>query len=319
MAFNVSALGDYTRQSLEPLLTSAIFGATTQDLIRKNGILLTGVKSAESIPILETDANFQTDSCSFDASGATTFTQRTVTVGKIKVEEKLCPKDLETKFTQEALNAGSTYEDFGNAAFEAAYLDRKNERIAAQLETAIWQGDTDNGNMNLNKFNGLQKLIAAGSPVSANTGDYTSTTTAITSSNVLAIMKQVKNKIPAALKGNKDMIIWCGYDVYELYVDAGVAANYFHYSFNDQSKYDGLVVPGTSIRLQPVHGLDSTGDIYAIRTSNMCLAVDVVNEESSYKLWYSQDNNDVRFRAAWKTGVNVAFTTECVQFLGSIS
>jgi len=91
---------------------------------------------------MDTDAVFATQSCSFDASGTTTFTQRTVTVGKIKVEEKICPKDLEAYFTQEALKAGSTTEDFGNADFQKAFLDKKNVRIAAQLETAIWQGDT---------------------------------------------------------------------------------------------------------------------------------------------------------------------------------
>jgi hypothetical protein len=317
MAFDVSALGAYTRQSLKPLLTSAVFDAKTQDIIMKRGMVLTGVKSAESVPIHETDANFQADSCSWNASGTTTFTQRTVTVGKIKVEEALCPKDLETKFTQEALKKGSTYEEFGNADFEAAYLDRKNQRIASQLETAIWQGDTTSGNMNLNKFDGLQKLIAAGSPVSANTGAYSATSTAVTVSNVLAIVGNIKNKIPAALKG-KGGIIWVGFDFYDLYVDAGVAANYFHYNFDDKSKYGGITIPGTDITLEAVHGLDGTGDAYFIRPENMCMAVDLEGEEQNYKMWYSQDNNDVRFRAAWKAGVNVAFTTECVQFLGSI-
>ena len=48
------------------------------------------------------------------------------------------------------------------------------------------------------------------------------------------------------------------------------------------------------------------------------MAVDLVNEENSYKMWYSEDNNDVRFRAEWKIGVNVAFTNECVKFKSAI-
>ncbi len=320
MAFSVGSLGNYTRQSLKPLLTSAVIGAKTQQMIVKDGILLTKVKSAESIPLMETDAIFQTDSCSFDPSGTTTFTQRTVTVGKIKVEEKLCPKDLETKFLQEALRAGSTYEDFGNNDFEKAYLERKNEIISKQLEVALWQGDTLSSDENLGKFDGLIKLIDAGSPIDANVSGYTgiATVTTLTASNAIAVVKGVKNAIPAALKGRKDVVIFCGYDFYDMYVDAGVTANLFHYDFKDNSNYGGLTVPGTGIRLEAVHGLDGTGDLYAFRMANVAMGVDLEDEEMSYKLWYSQDNNDVRYRVAFKMGVNVAFTNECVKFKAAI-
>ena len=203
MALSLGTLSAYTRQSVKPLLQAAVFSAKTQQMIKSGGITLTNVKSSEAIPQFDTDAVFGTQSCSFDPSGTTSFTQRTVTVGKIKVEEKLCPKDMEAYFLQEALKAGSTYEDFGNAEFQKAYLDRKNMKIAAQLETAIWQGDTGSGNANLNKFDGLIKLIAAGSPVNANVSGYTGIApiTTIGPTNVIAAIKGMKNAIPAALKG----------------------------------------------------------------------------------------------------------------------
>lgn len=320
MAFSLGTLSAYTRQELKPLLQAAVFSAKTQQMIKSGGITLTDVKSAVAIPIFETDAVFGAQSCSFDPSGTTSFTQRTITVGKIKVEEKLCPKDMEAYFLQEALKAGSTYEDFGNADFQRAYLERKNEKIASQLETAIWQGDTASYSPNINKFDGLQKLIAAGSPINANVSGYTgiAPVTTITPSNVLAVVKGMKNAIPAALKGMKDVVIFCGYDVYDMYVDAGVAANYFHYDFKDDSNYGGLKVPGTGIRLEAVHGLDGTGDLYATRLSNIAEAVDLQGEEENYKMWYSEDNNDVRFRAEWKYGVNVAFTAEVVSLLAAV-
>lgn len=317
MALSLGTLSAYTRQSVKPLLQAAVFSAKTQQMIKSGGITLTNVKSSEAIPQFDTDAVFGTQSCSFDPSGTTSFTQRTVTVGKIKVEEKLCPKDMEAYFLQEALKAGSTYEDFGNAEFQKAYLDRKNMKIAAQLETAIWQGDTGSGNANLNKFDGLIKLIAAGSPVDANVSGYTGIApiTTIGPTNVIAAIKGMKNAIPAALKGATDVVIFCGYDVYDMYVDAGIAANLFHYNFNDKSNYGGLTVPGTGIKLEAVHGLDGTGKLYATRLSNIVEAVDLQGEEENYKMWYSEDNNDVRFRAEWKYGVNVAYTTEVVSML----
>ena len=44
MAFSFSGLSLYTKQLTQPLLTSAVIGAKTQQLILDNGIVLTGVK-----------------------------------------------------------------------------------------------------------------------------------------------------------------------------------------------------------------------------------------------------------------------------------
>jgi hypothetical protein len=300
-------------------LTSAVFGAKTQEMIKDGGIVIPQAKSVVAIPLMDTDAVFQTDSCSFDPSGTTSFTQRTITVGKIKVEEKICPKDLEAYFTQEALKAGSNYEDFGNADFQAAFLAKKNARIAAQLETALWQGDTTSGTANLNKFDGLSKLIVAGSPVDANVSGYTgvATITTITQSNVVAATEGIYKAIPAAVMAKGDVKIFVGNDWYRLLIMAYRALNLFSYNPQD-SQAASFILPATNIEIVSVNGLNGTGDAFAISMSNMALAVDLVDEENNYKMWYSEDNNDVRFRVNFKMGVNVAFTNECVKFVAAI-
>ena len=320
MALSLGTLTSYTKQLVKPLLTSAVFEAKTQQLIKDGGIVIPNAKSVVAIPLMDTDAVFGTDSCSFDPSGTTTFTQRTITVGKIKVEEKICPKDLEAYFTQEALKAGSTYEDFGNADFQTAYLNKKNARIAAQLETAIWQGDiTGSGGANLNKFDGLQKLIAAGSPVNANVSGYTgvATITTITQSNVVAATEGIYKAIPAAVLAKGDVKIFVGNDWYRLLIMAYRALNLFSYNPQDANA-SSFILPATNVEVISTNGLNGTGDAYAIALSNIAMAVDLVDEENSYKMWYSEDNNDVRFRVAFKMGVNVAFTNECVSFVAAI-
>ena len=319
MALNLSGLSAYTKQLVKPLLTSAVFEAKTQQLIMQNGIVLTGVKSSAAIPLMDTDAVFGTQSCSFDASGTTTFSQRTVTVGKIKVEEKICPKDLEAYFTQEALRAGSTYEDFGNADFQSAFLAKKNARIAAQLETAIWQGDTSSGTANLNKFDGLVKLIDAGSPVDANVSGYTGVATiaTITQSNVIAATEGIYKAIPVEVLRKGDVKIFVGFDWFRLLIMAYRALNLCSYKPQD-SGAASFILPGTDIEVVSVNGLNGTGDAYAISLSNIVMGVDLEDEETNYKMWYSEDNNDVRFRAEWKLGVNVAYTAECVKFKSAI-
>ncbi len=104
MGFDVSALANYTKENEALLVTSSVLGSKTASLIKSAGNVMVGVKSSEKINIMQTDAIFQDGAaCGFNASGSTTFTQRTVTPGKIKVNEALCPKDLEAKYLQKAL------------------------------------------------------------------------------------------------------------------------------------------------------------------------------------------------------------------------
>jgi len=321
MALAFSGLSAYTKQLVKPLLTSAVFDAKTQQLILASGIVIPNVKSSVAIPLMETDAVFAAQSCSFDASGTTTFSQRTITVGKIKVEEKICPKDMEAYFTQEALKAGSTYEDFGNSDFQKAFLDKKNVRIASQLETAIWQGDATGATANLNKFDGLQKLIAAGSPVLANVSGYTGITgspiATVNASNVIAATEGIYKAIPVQVLSKGDVKIFVGNDWYRLLILAYREKNMFSYNPQD-SQAASFILPATNVEVVSVNGLNGTGDAYAISLSNMALACDLVDEEGAYKMWYSEDNNDVRYRVEFKLGVNVAFTNEVTSFIAGI-
>jgi hypothetical protein len=320
MALSLGTLSLYTKQLIEPLLTSAVIGAKTQQMIMDGGIVIPGAKSVVAIPLMDTDAVFQTDDCGYSPSGTTSFTQRSVTVGKIQVSETICPKNFENYFTQEALKAGSTYEDFGNAQFLEAYLSKKNARIAAQLETAIWQGDiTGSGGVNLTKFDGLIKLIDNGSPIDANVSGYTgvATISTITASNVVAATEGIYKAIPAAVMAKGDVKIFCGYDWYRLLVLAYRALNLFSYNPQDVNA-QSFILPGTNIEIVPVNGLNATGDAYAISLSNMVLAVDLENDEKNYRVFYSMDNDEIRTKVSFKIGVNVAFTNETVKFKSGI-
>jgi hypothetical protein len=319
MALELSGLTNYTKQLVRPLLTSAVIGAKTQQLIMDNGVVLTGVKSSAAIPLMDTDAVFQTDGCGYSPSGTTSFTQRTVTVGKIMIAETICPKDFEAKFTQEALRAGSNYTDFGNAEFLDAYLAKKNARIAAQLETAIWQGDATGATAATNKFDGLQKLIDP-TAVDANVTGFTGLTgvvSTITQTNVVAATEGIYKAIPAAIVGKGDVKIFVGYDWYRLLIMAYRALNLFSYNPQDANA-NSFILPGTNIEIIAVHGLNTTGDAYAFSMSNAVMAVDLEDEESNYRVWYSEDNDEIRTKVSFKVGVNVAFPSECVKFKAAI-
>ena len=68
------------------------------------------------------------------------------------------------------------------------------------------------------------------------------------------------------------------------------------------------------MKLIAVGGLDGTDKLVASHLTNFFVGTDLANEEEEYKFWYSQDNDEVRFRATMKYGVQIAFPDQIVQF-----
>jgi len=315
MAFSISTLADYTEQNEALLVTSSVLGAKTAALIKASGNVMIGVKSAESVNIMDTDAFFQAGgSCGFNASGTTSFTQRVLTIGKIKVNEALCPKTLESKYLQKALPTGSMYDSI---PFEQEYSEKKAKTIASQLETAIWQGDTGSANGNLNKFDGFVKLIGAASGVvAANASTFISGAplSTIDATNVIKIFDGVYSAIPAKVVAYDDMVIFCGMDVFRTYTIALKNANMFSYSYDGKADSE-FVLPGTPIRVIAVQGLNGTNKIYATRLSNLFFGTDLLNEEERFEIFYAKEADEVRFVAEFKAGVQFAFPDEMVKFI----
>jgi hypothetical protein len=313
MAFSISTLTNYTKENEAQLVTSSVLGAKTAALIKSAGNVMVGVKSAETINVMDTDAFFQAGgTCGWNASGTTSFTQRTVTVGKIKVQEALCPKTLESKYLQKALPTGSQYDSI---PFEQDYSDKKAKTIASQLETALWQGDTASANGNLNKFDGLVKLIGAASGVvDANVSGYISGAplSSISSTNVVSLFDGIYKAIPAKVVAADDMVIVCGMDTFRTYTIALKNANMFNYAFDGKADAE-FVLPGTSIKVIALQGLNGTNDVFALRLSNMFLGTDLLNEEEKFEIFFAKEADEVRFAAEFKMGVNIAFPDEIVK------
>jgi hypothetical protein len=315
MAFDVSSLTSYTNENNFPLLTKSLFEAKTMKLMTP----MTGIKSAETVNILETDSVFQAGgTCGFSSSGTTAFSQRTLSVGKIKINESLCPKTLEAYFTQLQLPTGSRYQ---NLPFEEVYTNEKAGKIAQQLEIAIWQGDTTLSDNNLKRFDGLLKIIdASGAAVAA---DSTNNTEAITASNVLAKFDSLYENIPASQLNKNDFVIFCGLDVFRHYTIALKNQNLFHYDAVTAASDMELILPGTNVKVIGVNGLNSANNnvnntglnrVIGIRTSNMFYGTDLMNEEDRFEIFFAKEADEIRFVAEFKAGTQVAFPGEIVQY-----
>jgi len=306
MAFNVTGLTNYTNEQSTELVVKSLFSGKTAALLQAAGQVQVGIKSAEAINILDSEIYFAADGCGYTSSGSTSFTQRTITVGAIKVEEDLCPKTLEAKWMQTQLQAGSPEE----IPFEEQIGSEKANKIAKLLEIAIWQGDTatSNTNPNTNKFDGLLKLIDAGSPVDGNT----SSATAITTSNIDDLVDDMYAAIPADIADADDLVLFVGIDTFKKYTTALRNNNLFHYAADSANME--IMIPATNVKMVGVGGLNGTDRMILSRLSNMFLGTDLADEYESYKIWYSDDNDIVRFRATMKMGTNYAFSEFIVEF-----
>lgn len=309
MAYNFGNLAVYTEQQSLPLITRSLFSSKSASILTP----MVGIKSSKALNLMNTDAVFQNgDDCGWSPSGTTTFSNRVLDVGRIKVHEPLCPKKLEEYWMQTQLLAGSNPEQI---PFEAQYADLKVGKIAEQIETAIWQGDTATGNTNpsTNKFDGFIKLInvASGTTIVGNTGAVTGITTA----NAFAVVQAVYTAIPTTILDKADLAIVVGWDTFRKLVANLTALNLFAYAPTVDGIRGEIILPGTDVKVVALNGLNGTNRIFAMRLSNMVWGVDLLNEEDRFEIFYAKEAMEVRFVAEFKAGVQFAYAEEIVNFI----
>jgi len=308
MAYNFGNLSAYTDQERLPLITKAVFSAKSASLFTKQ----VGVKFAAALNLMDTDAVLQGgDLCGYTSSGTTTFSQRVVTVGRMKVMETLCPRSLEQYWMQTQLTAGSMYD---GVPFEQAFAEQKALRIAEALENAIWQGNT--------YFSGVNQLLnaASGSTISGNTGAV-SASVGITATNVIGIFDAIYNQIPQAILTKQDLVIFCGWNTYRTLVQAfkqgtttgGLAVLYNQVDLASLANGE-FVYPGTNVRVIAVPGLTGTNRIVCTYLGNLFYASDLLSDEEQFSIFYARENDEIRSIAAFKAGVQFAYPDLIVDF-----
>lgn len=308
MSFVVSSLTDYVDQSSTDLLLPAVSQGKTATIVN----LQAGVKSSAALQLFDSTVVFQDDSCAFNGSAATTFSQREIVVEGVKVQEVLCPKDLEAKWTQLLLSAGS---DYSEADIPAAYMDIKMQRLQDALEIADWQGeDGGAGGANLDKYDGFLHIIdTAAASVDGNV-DAVTAATGITSANALNIVQGIYSVVPEAVLNADDLVCFMGWDAYRALIINITDTNFYHYVTDDAARTGELMLPGTNLKVVAVNGLTGTNRIITSRASNMYIGMDAMSDSDSIKMWESLDDQNVKSSINFKRGTQVAYPAEIVEF-----
>jgi len=312
MAFSLGTLTAYTDQTSQELLTATLFKSETA----KMAGLQVGIKSSRALQLLSNTAFPQDGStCAFNASGTTTLTQRVLTTSAIKFQSTWCVRDLEAYWTQVLVSNGQSVNE---ADIPAQVWTNLSEEIQKQLETADWKGDTTSGTAEINRYDGLIKIIKAV------TGTVTATASTYNLTNARAIVANIVYNIPAALKGNQNVKIYMGYDAAETYRQALMNANLYHVAVGSKDQH-AIMAEGSVHEIVPVHGLDgltgNTGDnpfIFALDLKNNAfMGTDMLDEEEDFKSGLDQYEENVWYTVRFRRGWQIAFPSQIVEYSNS--
>ena len=307
MALNVNGLTAYVDENKMALIKKAVLGGRTLEFIT----VQPDIKSSATINIINSDLVAQAGSCGWDEDGETILTQQSLSVCPIKVNEAICLDTLETYYTQKMMNPGSYNEDI---PFEEIFSSEKADKINALIDDIVWKGDTVAGSGNLALCDGYIYLADndwAGTVVTGNTGAVT----AVTAANVIDVVDAMTAVVPSDVIAMNDLVLFMGYDMYRTYSLALRNANLFHYTGAENQGEDfSQMVPGTNIKVVAVRGLNGTNKMFLSPASNLYFGTDLLSDSEEFRIFYSQDNDEVRFRAKWKMGVQAAFPEFVVYF-----
>lgn len=294
--FNLSSLATYTDEVGGELMRKAILEGETAKIIK----VQPGVKGSQSINLLDSTLVVQDGSCGWNSSGATTYTQRDITVCQYKVNEALCPQDLNDYWLGQLLTPGSYNE---TVPFEEQISILKTQQISQYIENQIWQASSAT-----TCFSGFKELIDNTAEVITVTG-----TSALTSTNALTQVDLLVESIPDDIVNRTDLVVFMSHANYRKYLINYRTANYYH--FNPEDSYQNFKTfhPATNILVHPVGGLNASNKLVLAPAGYMVLGVDLMSDSETLKMFYSVDFDEVRLRSNFKVGVQIAWPQFVIQ------
>ena len=293
MAINVTALSNYVEEKRLPLIAKSFLRGRTVDLIQ----LETGVLQDTALNLVSASVEFGDGaSCGWNATDGVALSQRILKPTFLKVNQVFCDKDLLKKWASYEVKLAAGREQL---PFEEKFMEEISNAISESIEKLVWQGDSSH----TNEPDGFLKILETG-------GSGVVETTWSAGTTAYNKIKAVYNKIPANIVDKEDTVIFVGEETYREFIQDLVAANLYH--FSPDYKAGEYMVPGTSIRVIAVNGLNGTGKIVAGRLSNFFYGVGAEDDKDTFDFWYSKDNREFRLAAYFAIAIQVAYPNEIV-------
>lgn len=290
---NVDAIVGYVDKQRVPLIGKSVLGAKAPQYFT----LMTGVKGTTNLNILDADPALQCgNACGFNSENDTTFSKREMEVIPFKVNMTFCDKNL--------LDTWANYEvkvaaGIKNLPFEEEWTSQIVAKVQDKLEKFIWTG----GNYCAKGVLGIEQILNSdgGHKVTLKTGD-----------SIYTKLVELYLALPEAVQAADDVITFVNYKSYNKLVQEILSASHYHLDVTNLE--DGIVLPGTRVKVIPTQGIGSGTEDNTLavmgRASNFYFGTDMRGDSEVFDLWYSQDNREFRLAIEFTAGAQVAFPDE---------
>lgn len=231
--------------------------------------------------------------CGFSPEGDVALIQKYVEVKPLKINDKVCYKDLEKTYL-------AMYMKNIEIPFERQLAESYVGKIRRFNEIFLWDGDAD--------YKGLARQIGESASVIDASAEVEAATSKIAKINALI------NKATADILESDDVRIFCTHSFYMGYIQELIAANLYlmpqTYNMGDKMKME-LLIPSTNIILTPVLGLDhltnttiDDGEALILTYSkNLVASYDGLGDSERFEMIVNPfDGNNLYVTAEWKIG-----------------
>ena len=283
-------------------IAAAVLSANT---LANNGVtILPNVKYKSSIKKMVNSGLVTNASCDFTDAGVVTLSDKTLTVVEKQVNLQLCKTEFQKDW--EAVQMGYSAFDQMPSTFSDFFIAKVLKDIALDTEQAIWNAST-----------GLQALLVSdGSQV-------VTTPVAIDSTNVIAKLGLLVDKIPASLYGREDLRIYVAQNVAKAYVRAlggfgasGLGSN--GYANQGNAWYtNGTALTFDGIQLFVANGLPAS-NMVATTIDNLYFGTGLLDDQNLVKVIDMADidgSKNVRFIARFTRGVQIGIGADSATYV----
>lgn len=295
---NTTFYGDDAEGFFRKVLTSGI---------AKNELsLIPNVKNKIKLAYSDLGEILQADDCDFTNSGEGTLDQKTMEVCDLKVNLEYCAQTFEANYLSRQMRPGSNTGEVMPASYSAFVVDYIAEKVSADLEIAMFQGDSGTASYPEKLCDGLIKTLGADNAVLT----VTAATGSITAANVIDELNKILEKVPAQVRQQPNFKIFVSQEIAFSYKQAQAATTGGLFMVGDKElNYLGF-------RLIPTSGLKAKEAI-AFNSDKVFFLTDLVSDFDEITLIPQRNISGAkteRFVTSLKFGVDYLYGEEIVLY-----
>lgn len=294
-----SELGSWVNENSQELLEKEILKSETIASIE----VVPNVKYKKTWKYLATDSLLQPAACGTPTtSGSTTLTDKEIYTKSYMIFESICPADLEDT----ALSLSQTAGMPTDLPFEGQWSKSKALHTKNNIEKKLWFNESG-----ATEFEGLFNQFDADASCVGVVADFSAT--GLTDTQLIALYRTVIESVAEECVSMPDLMLFLGHDAFRKLSTAFINANNIQlqkFDFNGITVFD---FPGAEyVHLRPVNGLNVGNNpdkrIVITPKSNLAYVTDLKDEENKPKIWWSDDDQQLKYKAQFKAGVAYKFS-----------